>query len=126
MPGPLAIAAYQGGAAVARYVARHGVKKAAEKYGKQAVKKIATKETAKSAATKGAIASGEGATARAVSNRRKSTQGNAGGLSDLQRETAVATGTAARRAFITAQKEKRAEKRAAKKATQARPASKRK
>lgn len=70
MPGPLAVAAYQGGATVARYVAKHGVKKATEKYGKAALKKVASKETAKSAATKTAMASGEGAAVRAVNNRR--------------------------------------------------------
>ena len=61
MPAPLAPIAYAGGVAVARYVAKHGVKKAAEKYGKAALKRVATKKTAKSAATKSAIISGEGA-----------------------------------------------------------------
>ena len=70
MPGPLAVAAYQGGAAVARYVAKHGVKKATEKYGKAALKKVASKKTAKSAATKAALVSGEGAAVRAVQKQR--------------------------------------------------------
>ncbi len=70
MPGPLAIAAYQGGAAVARYVAKHGAKKAAEKYGKAALKKVATKKAAGNAAARTALVSGEGAAVKAVNNRR--------------------------------------------------------
>jgi hypothetical protein len=66
MPGPLAVAAYQGGAAVARYVAKHGVKKAAQKYGKAAVKKTATKGNA----VKGAVVAGEGTAVKAVNSRR--------------------------------------------------------
>jgi phage protein D len=70
MPGPLAIAAYQGGAAVARYVTKHGVKKAVEKYGKAALKKVATKKAAGNAAARTALVSGEGAAVKAVNNRR--------------------------------------------------------
>ena len=70
MPGPLAIAVYQGGAAVARYVTKHGAKKAAEKYGKAALKKVATKKAAGNAAAKTALVSGEGAAVKAVNNRR--------------------------------------------------------
>ena len=70
MPGPLAIAAYQGGAAVARYVAKHGAKKAAEKYGKAALKKVATKKAAGNAAARTALVSGEGAAVKAVNKRR--------------------------------------------------------
>lgn len=70
MPGPLAIAAYKGGAAVARYVAKHGAKKAAEKYGKAALKKVATKKAAGNAAARTALVSGEGAAVKAVNKRR--------------------------------------------------------
>ena len=71
MPAPLAPIVYAGGMAVARYVAKHGIKKAAQKYGQAAVKRI-NKRNATSAAARAAAVSGEGAAVRAVNNRRNS------------------------------------------------------
>ena len=84
MPGPLAIAAYQGGAAVVRYVAKHGAKKAAEKYGKAALKKVATKKAAGNAAARTALVSGEGAAVKAVNNRRAKAKSGAKKISETR------------------------------------------
>lgn len=123
MPGLLAVAAYQGGAAVARYVAKHGVKKATEKYGKAALKKVASKKTAKSAATKAALVTGEGAAVKAVKSRqsnkpkaRRKSDGREAFESVASNATDKAIKSGAKAKILQDQREKRKRLAAAKKA----------
>jgi len=126
MPAPLAIAAYQGGAAVARYVATHGVKKAAEKYGKAALKKVATKKAAGSAAIRTALVSGEGAAVKAVNNRRAKANPGKKKVDENKANLVATAEQKTQESFHRAAKQKADEKRrkAAKKPAAKKPAAK--